>query len=98
MGEGIIDPILGEGTGDGGSDTGVGLRAQSPNMGEFVFFLHVWYCLVFCFKRISLGWVLFCLRGLELLANLDEDCRHSLEHFIIMSYGGLHLNIREQQI
>ena len=67
-------------------------------MGEFVFFLHLWYCLVFCFKRISLGWVLFCLRGLELLANLDEDCRHSLEHFIIMSYGGLHLNIREQQI
>ena len=34
MGEGINDPILGEGTGDGGFDTGVGLKAHSPNMAD----------------------------------------------------------------
>ena len=32
LGEGINDPILGEGTGEGGLDTGVGLKAQSPDV------------------------------------------------------------------
>ena len=34
LGEGINDPILGEGTGEGGLDTGVGLKAQSPDVIE----------------------------------------------------------------
>ena len=34
LGEGINDPILGEGTGEGGLDTGVGLKAQSPDVVE----------------------------------------------------------------
>ena len=43
LGEGINDPILGEGTGEGGLDTGVGLKAQSPDVVEVTqMFIFAW--------------------------------------------------------